>query len=68
GERAKVEKVLLKHPALEQISSGPMKKVLLDAVYSTELKRKAQEQGFTIEKAGMQDYLLGVTSKEEVLV
>ncbi len=68
GERAKVEKVLFKHPALEQISSGPMMKVLLDAVYSTELKRKAQEQGFTIEKAGMQDYLLGATSKEEVLV
>jgi ABC-2 type transport system ATP-binding protein len=68
GERAKVEKAILKQPVLEQISSGPIMKVLLDTVYTSELKRKAQEQGFTMEKANMQDYLLGLTANEEVLI
>ncbi len=68
GEKTKVEKVILKQPALEKISSGPIMKVLLDVVYSPELKKKAQEQGFTIEKASMQDYLLGLTVNEEVLI
>ncbi len=67
GEKAKVEKVIYKKPALEQISSGPIMKVLLDTVYSSELKKKAQDQGFSIEKASMQDYLLGLTANEEVL-
>ncbi len=68
GERAKVEKAILKQPVLEQVNSGPIMKALLDTVYTPELKRKAQEQGFTMEKAGMQDYLLGLTANEEVLI
>ncbi len=68
GEKAKVDKVIVNQPALEKISSGPIMKVLLDKVYSSELKRKAQEQGFTMEKASMQDYLLGLTANEEVLI
>jgi len=62
GEKAKVDKVIVNQPALEKVSSGPIVKVLLDKVYSSELKRKAQEQGFTMEKASMQDYLLGLTA------
>ncbi len=68
GEKAKVEKVIVKRPALEQISSGLLMRVLLDAAYSPELNKKSLEQGFTLEKAGLQDYLLGLTAKEEVLV
>lgn len=68
GEKAKLEKVIENQPALEKISSGPIMKVLLDTVYSPELKRKAQEHGFTIEKASIQDYLLGLTANEEVLI
>ncbi len=32
------------------------------------VEKKAQEQGFTMEKASMQDYVLGLTANEEVLI
>lgn len=68
GERSRIESLKLKHPVLERISSGSMMKVMLDAVYSPKLDRKAQEHGFTLNKADIQDYLLSSTNKEEVLI
>lgn len=68
GERTRIDNIKFNRPVLDRINSGSMVKVMLDALYSPELERKVQEQGLTLEKAGMQDYLLGLTAKEEVLV
>ena len=68
GERTKIGKIKFNRPVLDRIISGSMMKVMIDTVYSLELDQKAQEQGLTLEKAGMQDYLLGITAKEEVMV
>lgn len=65
GNRSRIEKIKLNRPVLGWISSGSLVKVMLDAVYSTELNEMFQEQGLTLEKAGIQDYLLSITAKEE---
>lgn len=68
GEKNRVEEASAGWKVLEQIEAGSMVKVMLDATFSSEWKELALKKGLSIEKAKMQDYLLNITSDQEVRV
>lgn len=68
GKKNNVEQVTTGQKVLEQSESGSLVKVMIDAPFSSEWKALAQTHGLSIEKAKMQDYLLSMTSDEEVPV
>lgn len=68
GGVKQVEEVITNQKILERSQIGLIVKVMIDAPYSSEWNKLAQEQGLSIEKAKMQDYLLNITCDEEVTV
>jgi ABC-2 type transport system ATP-binding protein len=52
---------------MESAQLGSTKKVMIDASYSKEWRDIAQAHGLSIEKATLQDYLVNLTRKQEVL-
>lgn len=68
GGVKQVEEVITNQKILERSQIGLIVKVMIDAPYSSEWSKLAQEQGLSIEKAKMQDYLLNITCDEEVTV
>lgn len=68
GDISKVEDLATGQRLLEQSEVGSMVKIMMDAPFSSKWKALAQKQGISIEKATMQDYLLNITSDQEVPV
>jgi len=68
GEKNKVGEIVTGQKVLEQSEVSSTVKVMIDVPYSNEWKALAQKQGLSIEKARMQDYLLDITSDQEVPV
>lgn len=66
GGKNKVEEVITGQKVLERSQVGSTEKVMIDAPYSNEWKALEQEQGLSIENAKLQDYLLNITSDQEV--
>lgn len=66
GDKEKVENLIKSQQVLEQVIMGSKIKVMIDLPYSREWKQKADENGISIEKAHMQDYLLNISEAEVV--
>ncbi|MCG3419194.1 ABC transporter ATP-binding protein [Oceanobacillus jordanicus] len=61
GNQEKVEAVIKNERVLERNTMGKMLKVMMLATYSKEWEQIARENGLSVEKAQVQDYLLNLT-------
>ncbi len=66
GDKEKVENLIKSQKVLAQDRMGSNIKVMVDLPYSREWKQKAAENGISIEKAHIQDYLLTISEAEVV--
>ena len=62
-----IDQVTQGESIMESVQLGSTKKVMIDASYSKAWRDKAQAHGLSIEKATLQDYLVNLTRKQEVL-
>lgn len=62
-----IDQVTQGEKIIESAQLGSTKKVMIDASYSKEWRDIAQAHGLSIEKATLQDYLVNLTRKQEVL-
>lgn len=62
-----IDQVTQSENIMESAQLGSTKKVMIDASYSKEWRDIAQAHGLSIEKATLQDYLVNLTRKQEVL-
>lgn len=65
GNIRDVEEVSQRADVIDTARMGTTAKVMIDDVYSKDWIVKAQQQGLSIEKASLQDYLVHVTRKQE---
>ena len=67
GDIEKVKDFIGNEKILEQKIAGTKIKVMVDLPYDQKIKKLAEEYSISLEKADLQDYLLNITEKEEVL-
>ncbi|GKU78915.1 ATP-binding cassette domain-containing protein [Paenibacillus sp. L3-i20] len=67
GEKNTIVDIIKGHNILEQTTMGFKMRVMIDAPYSKQWKDHAHTHGLSIEKADVQDYLLNLTEKKEVI-
>lgn len=64
GAADSVQSFIADMTVLEKRKLGKQLKIMVDEVFTEDLKARAETSGLTVEKAPFQDYLINLTKKE----